>query len=249
MFPIAGFNLTNYWEELTRLGESGFLLPLGLLLWFWLVFARCFRASFIWAAAFGFAVLAVVASKIAFLGWGIGIPSLNFTGFSGHTMLAAALFPALAYSMSKPEYPRLRAAAVLGAFVLAFLIAVSRVTLDAHSVSEVIAGFLLGAAAALALIGFAPLGGRAVLPVWVVLVAVALSGALSIGHRVPSHQIIVTMALKLSGHEHPYRRAPWLLHPDAPLALRDLEAVGVSALPAPGVNARTLDVVLGVPVQ
>jgi membrane-associated phospholipid phosphatase len=238
--------LTNYWTELTRLGESGFLLPLGFLLWIWLMVAGCYRASFIWAASFGLAIALVVVSKIAFLGWGVGIHALNFTGFSGHTMLATALFPAFAFVMTPKTRPRLRIILVGVAFIFAALIAVSRVVLDAHSVSEVVTGFVLGGAAALALIAFAPLTPRAILPVWLVLIAVILSGALSLGHRVPSHQIIVTLALRISGHEHPYRRAPWLAHPDAPLAR--LEAVRILALPPPRIDAGALDVVFCAPV-
>jgi len=235
--------LTNSWAEITRLGESGFLLPIGLILWFWLMVARCYRAALIWAIAFGSAILVVVASKVAFIGWGIGIRSIDFTGFSGHTMLAAALFPALAYAMTGGARQSLRIAAIASALLFAALIAISRVVLEAHSISEVVGGFALGALAALCLIRYSRLGAQAALPAWVVLLAVLASGAISVGHRAPSHHIIVTLALKLSGHEHPYRRIPWHQHADDAMAgLTRAKAVWVAALPAPGISAGALDV-------
>jgi len=43
--------------------------------------------------SFGITGAIVSASKLAFMGWGIGIRELDFTGFSGHSALFAAFWP------------------------------------------------------------------------------------------------------------------------------------------------------------
>ena len=40
--------------------------------------------------AFGITGTVVCISKLAFMGWGIGIREIDFTGFSGHTALSTA---------------------------------------------------------------------------------------------------------------------------------------------------------------
>ena len=35
------------------------------------------------------------ASKVAFIGWGLGLSALDFTGISGHAMIASAVYPLL----------------------------------------------------------------------------------------------------------------------------------------------------------
>ena len=64
---------------------------------------------------FGAASLVVLVSKLAFLGWGIGSARLNFTGFSGHTMLSAAVWPVALWLVASRATHRTRVAlAVLG---------------------------------------------------------------------------------------------------------------------------------------
>jgi hypothetical protein len=46
------------------------------------------QAAWRWALLFGITGAIVCASKLAFMGWGMGIRELDFTGFSGHTALS-----------------------------------------------------------------------------------------------------------------------------------------------------------------
>ena len=96
---------------------------------------------------FGAASLSVALSKIAFFGWGLGIPRLDFTGFSGHSMLVGSVLPILGWLLASRARPSLRlTAAAIGA-ACALLIAVSRVVLGYHSISEVVTGLPIGYAA------------------------------------------------------------------------------------------------------
>lgn len=197
------------WTLLSALGDSSWLLPCTALIALvggiggWLPWSIVRR----WMLATGLAALAVLASKIAFMGWGIGLARLDFTGFSGHAAMSAAVYPALlgwccqAFDIRHRLWP-----GVLAGLVLALLTALSRVPLQAHSLSEVILGWCLGAAAvAWVLRRPGPPTRRA-----------AVAGLLVIGlatavllRQMPlpsSHQIVVKLAQTISGREQLYQR-------------------------------------------
>src|SRR4051812_2287951 len=139
---------SSFWSTITRFGEAGILLPCAALVAVGLMAAtRNVRTALPWVLALGVAVGVTTASKIAFLGFGVGIASLDFTGFSGHSMFAAAIYPMLAWSLCGRARPALRTVALGLAYAFAALVAVSRYWVDAHSPSEIVAGWLLGAIA------------------------------------------------------------------------------------------------------
>ena len=129
------------WHVVTRFGEAGILIPCALLLAAWLALAtRDWRPVLGWLMPLAVAVTLTTVSKVAFLGFGLGIASLDFTGFSGHAMFAAAVYPMLAYAVSTRLGMAWRVSAVVLAYVFALLVAISRVWLDAHSPSEIVLG-------------------------------------------------------------------------------------------------------------
>jgi hypothetical protein len=83
------------WFWISHLGSAGLLLPpgLGTALGLWRAGQR--PALLRWGVLFGLAVALTLGSKILFLGWGLGLASWDFTGVSGHSLLAAALYPVL----------------------------------------------------------------------------------------------------------------------------------------------------------
>src|SRR5437868_4928886 len=88
-----------YW--ITRFGEMGIVLPLVAALALWILLsARSLRPVMGWLLPLGLAILLTSLSKIAFIGWGLGIAALDFTGFSGHAMFSAAIYPVLAYTLA-----------------------------------------------------------------------------------------------------------------------------------------------------
>lgn len=137
------------WALFTKLADSNFTMPLAALLAIWLAGARAWRPFFLWCLLFGGAITLVVASKIAYIGWGIGIAALDFTGISGHAMRATAIAPALIYILMQKHTPRLQIAGLLFGLGFGIAIGISRLAIHVHSVSEVISGCLLGAVVAL----------------------------------------------------------------------------------------------------
>ena len=63
------------------------------------------------------AAILVTATKIAFMGFGWGIARIDFTGLSGHAMLAAAIYPVLVVVFVSPTHRRRAAGAAAAALV------------------------------------------------------------------------------------------------------------------------------------
>ena len=136
------------WQLITRFGD-------GQALWLptLLVLAGLWRSpetrsvAWRWAWLLCAAALLTTASKVAFMGWRIGWPALHFSGLSGHSMCAAAFYPMLVAAVTPHVASSSRRLAVAAGCAFALAVGASRVALDAHSPSEVLAGLLVGAMA------------------------------------------------------------------------------------------------------
>lgn len=195
------------WHFLTRLGEAQILLPAALLATLMLVKRPEGRPlAAWWMALLVAAALLATASKVAFVGWGIGWPELDFTGVSGHAMFAAAVYPPLLGTLASHAQRSGRCLAIVAGSILAILVGVPRVEVGAHSVSEVLAGLLLGGAASAIALTRARLPNGLMGPVIPAALAVWLS--LMALHAPPSrtHATVTRLALMLSGHKARYTR-------------------------------------------
>jgi len=134
------------WQLLSSIGNGALLLPLLACTATLLVLqSREGRtAARRWVAATAIAGLAVVASKIAFYGWGTGVRAWNLTSASGHAALALATWPVLLPLLVPPSRPGLRILMLAGGTTLGLACAWSRLALDAHPWPEVLAGVALG---------------------------------------------------------------------------------------------------------
>lgn len=66
-------------------GDSTVLLPSAAALFIVLMLRKTSRLlAWQWSLLFGITGAIVCASKLAFMGWGLGIRELDYTGFSGH---------------------------------------------------------------------------------------------------------------------------------------------------------------------
>lgn len=201
----------TFWHLLTRLGEAQILLPAALLAALCLLRRPEGRPLVAWwLALLGVATLLTTASKVAFIGWGVGWPALNFTGISGHAMFAAAIYPLLLGTLNSRAGPVGRRLAVVAGGVLALLVGASRIVIGAHSGSEVLSGLVLGGTASAAALALTRLPRDLISPL--IPAAVALWLALTPAHAPPSqtHSMVTWLSLKLSGHATPYTRADML---------------------------------------
>ena len=214
-------NTLSFWPLFTRLGEAQILMPLVALaaLWLWLGAGQGQLARR-WLLAVGCAVALTTASKLAFIGWEVGLADWDFTGISGHAVCSAAVLPMLGWLLVCGRSRPVRRAGVLGGFALAGLIAWSRLAVDAHSSSEAISGFVLGSLASwIALSGlsrsrsaddkpFAAAGGPAAsAPRW--LQAAVIASLLVLPFSAPrsqSHDWVTALSMRLSGRSQPFMR-------------------------------------------
>ena len=99
------------------------LLPSGIIVFAILMFVcRDWKQTAQWALLFGGVGAIVCASKLAFMGWGIGIRELDFTGFSGHSALSASIWPVMMWLLTGRFSTAVRKTAVLSGYALALLI-------------------------------------------------------------------------------------------------------------------------------
>lgn len=202
----------NFWSLITRLGDSSLLAPAAAFVLLWLLYRRETAKAGLWALLFGFSTALVVASKLAFMGWGIGIPNLNFTGISGHSMMAGAVLPTLAAQLFSPRRAGLAAAAV--AALVAVLVGLSRLAINVHSPAEVYAGLALGLGTSAAFLGGTRVRLPAFNPALLVLVLALGMAQTATGVRAPTHQLLERIAAHLADRDQPFQRGQWAGQPD-----------------------------------
>ena len=202
----------HFWYLVTRLGEAQIVLPAALLAA--LVLLRHVDArplAWWWMALLGAAVLLTTASKLVFIGWGVGWPEFDFTGISGHAMFASAVYPLLFGAVVAARAPpAVRRFAIAAGFAVALLVAVSRVVIGVHSVSEVVAGMLLGGTASALVLGLVHLPRVSIgplVPAALLLFVGLMSTHAPVSH---THPVVTRLALMLSGNKLPYTRAGML---------------------------------------
>lgn len=188
--------MSDVWRTLSALGDSRWLLPMALVLLITLPRADV-RLKWRWLLAIAVTAGVTLASKLAFMGWGIGIKSVHFTGFSGHAAMSSVVYPVVGVLLAGPG-KRARAIGLVIGALLATAIAWSRIPLHAHSLSEVIAGLALGLSCSTwALYAASPVGrARVIAVVGAVLAGMVLPLALPDVH---THQLVIALAKLISG--------------------------------------------------
>jgi len=187
--------------------------PAALGIAIWLIVGRGWRMALWWCLLFIAGMSLVAVSKIAFIGWGIGIRSIDFTGFSGHSMRATAVFPVLFYLILQKAPPVARVSGVLLGIVFGVIIGISRLVLHSHSVSEAAAGCVLGSMVSLSFIWI--LGPSQKFVLYRSLIALSLITLLVAPYAepAPTQRWLIDLSLYLSGHDRPFVRQGWKLAP------------------------------------
>ena len=200
----------KFWPVITHLGSAGLMLPVAAMTVAGLWFSGRRAALVAWLAALIGGAALVLATKLAFMGWGIGSAALDFTGISGHTMLASSILPAWLGWLLARYGQRFSAPGLILGLLLGALVAVSRVVLGAHSISEVLFGWLVGAAVTFATwralagpLRWSPLSLLALLPL-----SLTFDGAAA--NYLPAYHWEQRVAIWLSGRATPYTRADLL---------------------------------------
>jgi len=192
------------WTQLFELGDLTLTLPLAAAMAAGLLGARDWRGAGAWALLFALALGIVGAAKLAFLGWGTGLPALGFKAPSGHAAGVSVVFPTLFYLLLRnSQAPLRRLGAGLGV-ALGAVVAALLVLAGEHSPAEAGAGWLVGCAASLAAIRLA---GPAPAPRPLAGLACALLAFAGVAWAMQRAQVgywMIKVALALSGNARPF---------------------------------------------
>lgn len=133
------------WTSISRLGDAALTVPLAAVCSAWLATSmHGWRIAVSWLMLLGGGMLAVGLTKVLYAGCGIEIRTIHFRVISGHTMLAASVWP-MAFLLALHDGWHVRAhIALLPGSALAAAVATARVFDHAHTVSEVTIGWIIG---------------------------------------------------------------------------------------------------------
>ena len=205
----------TWWNGISFAADMSVMGPAGVAIALWLLVSRQWRLVLSWSLWYGGGLALVVLSKLAFMSWGVGSSALDFTGFSGHAMRAGAVFPVLMYVLLQRAEPRWRHAGVLIGVAFAVLVAISRIVVHAHSVSEAVSGCVLGLALALGFMWNARGAVNFAVSHALALASLVLMVALSFkAEPMPTEQWLQKLAMVLSGHDRVFSREDWKLVQD-----------------------------------
>jgi hypothetical protein len=198
---------TRFVMPLTRIidiADTAVMLPSAGAIAGWLIAGRAWKAAVYWCLMFSLGLGVVALSKIAFLGWAAGIPSLDFKALSGHALRATVVIPVLFFVVLHRASLPWRTAGVGLGLLCSICIGVLLVRLRFHTTSEVIASSILGFLLSFGFMRIAAMqpaprvnGWTAPLSLIVFLVIFSLKLS-SMSHR------LVDVALYLSNRDHPY---------------------------------------------
>lgn len=135
------------WSAISNVGDAALTLPVAIACATWLGLSDR-RLAWRWVALLAAGSALVGATKILYFGCGIELRPLDFHVISGHTALSTSVWTVTFALLFRSAGGNVNAGAAIGLAVGA-LTAVARVADRAHTPSEVVAGWLLGAAVSL----------------------------------------------------------------------------------------------------
>lgn len=210
----GGGSRVSGWMSISRIGSFNVMIPIAAAVALALAAEGSWRTLRWWCVSIVGVILITATSKIAFFGWGFGIRSLDFTGFSGHAALAAVVLPGAFVLALRTRSLRLRLSASLFGLIVAACVAVARVKLHAHSAAEAVGGILIGSAASALLVRSLPVAPLAMRRPLMIAGLLALVGT-SLMKPAPTQRWMIASALYLSGQDRPFIRQGWRRAPQA----------------------------------
>lgn len=144
------------WLKIIHLGGTAVMIPAACAIAALLLTGRAWRMALWWCLLFAAGLGLVAASKIAFLGWGLGIPSLDFKTLSGHAMLTTAVIPVIFFLLLQWASPVVWSGGIGLSIILSAILTICLIAFNFHSASEAIAGCTLGGIVSL---GFIKMSG------------------------------------------------------------------------------------------
>jgi hypothetical protein len=143
------------WGRLIQLGDLELMLPAATAMSASMLVSGARRMAGYWMLLFLGTIGLVGVSKILYMGWGGGIPGLDYKAVSGHACTVTLVLPVLLFLLLHGRVARAAALGLGAGLALGALMAVLLVIDRQHSVAEVVLGWMLGAMAGIKAISLA----------------------------------------------------------------------------------------------
>jgi hypothetical protein len=180
------------------------MLPTGFALATYLAVIKEWRIALFWLFLLCTCIGCVAGSKIAYLGWGYGVSAINFKALSGHAAFSAAIIPVSIFVLLQSASPTIRNYVLIGGFATAALLGVFLVLLNEHTVSEVIAGFLIGICVSMFFILHFHISPSTEMRPWIFPITLIVLLSLWYWLAPPVEFWMMRTAIRLSGHTMSY---------------------------------------------
>jgi membrane-associated phospholipid phosphatase len=203
---ISMLQSSPYWQLITHLGSSSLMMPIMTIAVINLWLSNQKQVVYLWIVALSLAVTLTVITKVMFFGWGVGIALLDFTGISGHTLLATAIYPILFCSVYGGAQTKFKNIGLWFGLALSLAVGISRIVIGAHSVSEVVAGWILGGLVCAFVLEAMNYQRQRLAYLQVAVLVCLLAFGSTTPNYIPSHDLEVELALLMSGRDKPYTR-------------------------------------------
>jgi hypothetical protein len=191
--------------QIIDIGHTAIMVPTAGAIAVWLISGRAWKLALCWCLIFAVGLGLVALSKIAYLGWGLELPSIGFKALSGHAWRATAVIPVLFFVLLQGAADNWRRRGFALGVALSGGLGVLLVVFGFHTASEVIGSSILGIAAGLVFVRVSTMLPAPGVNRWAV--AVSLLTFFLICGLKPStiNHHLVDVALYFSGHDQPYR--------------------------------------------
>jgi membrane-associated phospholipid phosphatase len=165
-FPGSWSELIPSWWQITLMGEPTLMIPLSLMIIFWLRSA-CGPKFGLWWGGLLLVIVAILASqKILYYAFGLSMESIELYSVSGHAAISLYVYGSLSVIIGRYIHPILRVLLWLCALALIGAIAISRLNIDAHRPSEIILGLIIGFVVLVVFLRFIWPRASSWLPIW-----------------------------------------------------------------------------------
>ncbi|MFL9911368.1 phosphatase PAP2 family protein [Paraburkholderia sp. RL17-337-BIB-A] len=175
------------WNAISNFGDAAVTLPLAVGCAIWIA-ASDRRVAAYWLVCLSVGMAIVGATKILYAGCGIEIREIGFRVVSGHTMLSSAVWTTC-IALFLRRSGRSSVGITLG-LASGAIIGAARVFEEAHTVSEVIAGWAVGSTVALFFLRSLDKSHVQLRGTVVAAVSLLLVSGIAYGHNAPFQSLI-----------------------------------------------------------
>lgn len=179
---------TSLWNAISNVGDAALTLPLAMACAVWLRLSDPTLARR-WVFLLSIGAALVGATKILYAGCGISISAIGFRVISGHTMLATSVWTVVLALVFQTAGASIWKASGVG-LIIGALTAMARVLDHAHAVSEVLAGWTVGATVGILFIGTLGRGRTKLFRPLAAAGTLFLITSLAYGHHAPIQRLI-----------------------------------------------------------